>query len=79
MERSTKHWLIAAGGGDKDSLSNIQKLYRNGRVTKDEYTKALRSYQQYLDEVKVVRGMKLPRQERITNILNEQTTFIYYE
>lgn len=52
VERFIKHWLIAAGGGDKDSLSNIQKLYRNGRVTKDEYTKALRAYQKYLSEVK---------------------------
>ena len=54
VERSIKHWLIAAGGGDKDSLSNIQKLYSNGQATKDNYKQALRVYQKYLNEVKSI-------------------------
>ena len=34
------------------SLNKIQELYSNGHVTKDDYTKALRSFQEYLNEVK---------------------------
>ena len=52
-ERAIKHYMIAVGGGCcYSSLKSIQKLYSNGQATKDEYTKALQAYQQYLDEVK---------------------------
>ena len=53
-----KHFIIAAGSGSSDSLKAIQKLekfkrlYRKGYGTKDDYSKALESYQAYLDEVK---------------------------
>jgi len=50
--RAIKHYMIAVEGGSNISLANIQKFYSCGRVTKDEYTKALRAYQKYLDEVK---------------------------
>jgi len=58
MDRSMKHFIIAAGSGSSDSLKAIQKLeefkrlYRKGYGTKDDYSKALESYQAYLDEVK---------------------------
>jgi len=52
MDRAIKHFMIAVRGGEKDSLSNIQKLHSIGRATKEEYLKALRSYQEYLNEVK---------------------------
>ena len=36
------------------SLLVIQDLYSKGKATKDEYAKALRSYQAYLSEVKSI-------------------------
>ena len=52
VERALKHYLMSARGGDNSSLVNIQKLYSKGHATKDDYTKALRIYQEYLNEVK---------------------------
>ena len=51
-DRAIKHWLIAAGGGENDSVKNIQQLYMGGGATKDDYTNALREYQAYLEEVR---------------------------
>ena len=52
MDRALKHWMIAVRCGDPDALMNIKQFYRYRYATKDDYTKALRSYQSYLDEVK---------------------------
>ena len=52
LERAIKHYMIAVRDGDKDSLATIQKLHSSGRATKEEYLKALRSYQEYLSEIK---------------------------
>ena len=52
MNRALKHYMIAAEGGDDDSLKEIQTLYTNGHATKDDYAKALRVYQAYLVEIK---------------------------
>ena len=52
MERALKHYMIAAKSGHNESLEMIQKLYSNGDATKDDYKKALRSYQAYLGEIK---------------------------
>jgi len=52
VERAIKHYLIAVVYGHHDSLTVIQELYSNGHATKDDYTKALRAYQEYLNEVK---------------------------
>jgi len=52
MERALKHFIIAVRIGDSPSLDLIKQLYTNGHATKDDYTKALRSYQTYLDEIK---------------------------
>jgi len=52
MDRSLRHHVIAAGAGDNDSLKKIQELYSEGHATKEDYTKALRSYQEYLGEIK---------------------------
>lgn len=51
MSRAVKHYTIALRGGYMDSLIVIKQLYMRGDATKDEYTKALRAYQMYLDEV----------------------------
>ena len=52
MTRALKHYMIAAEGGEPNSLKKIQKLYTNGHATKDDYAKALRAYQAYLVEIK---------------------------
>jgi len=44
--------MIAVGDGHADSLQEIQDLFTNGQVTKEDYTKALRLYQEYLSEIK---------------------------
>ena len=51
-DRALKHYMIAAKGGDFNSLENTRRMYTSGRATKDDYTEALRSYQEYLDEIK---------------------------
>ena len=52
MERALKHYMIAARGGESNSLKATQALFKDGQATKDDYTKALQLYQAYLDEVK---------------------------
>jgi len=52
IERALKHWMIAVRAGDNDSLKEIQELYTEGDATKEDYMKALQSYQQYLREIK---------------------------
>ena len=52
MDRSVKHYMIAAGCGNTGSLENIKRMFMNGVATKDDYIQALRAYQAYLDEIK---------------------------
>ena len=52
VDRAIKHFMIAIEDGDADSLKQINRLYSIGLATKDDYTKALQSYQAYLDEIK---------------------------
>jgi len=52
MHRALKHYMIAVRDGGADSLTAIQRLYSNGYATKDDYAKALQSYQTYLGEIK---------------------------
>jgi len=52
INRAIKHYMIAVGGGHSDSLHKIQQLYSNGQATKEDYTKALQTYQEYLGEIK---------------------------
>ena len=52
LERALKHYVISAGSGLADSLEKIKQLYSYGHATKEDYTKALRSYQANLDEIK---------------------------
>ena len=44
--------MIAAGSGEKRSLDIIQKMFKKGVATKEDYTQALRAYQAYLGEIK---------------------------
>jgi len=52
MDRALRHWMITAKEGDSESLKNIKLFYSNGYATKDDYDNALKSYQEYLDEIK---------------------------
>ena len=52
MERAMKHLMIAVKSGQSTALKQIKKMYSNGHATKEDYTKALRSYQAYLGEIK---------------------------
>ena len=52
LDRALKHYKIAAGDGQNESVKMIQKLYMAGVATKDDYTSALQNYQAYLDEIK---------------------------
>ena len=56
MKRALKHALIATVSGYKKSLDIIQIMYKDGDVSKDDYTKALRAYQAYLSEIKSDHG-----------------------
>ena len=52
MERALKHFMIAAGVGYTESLEKIKQMFLNGHATKDDYAKALLSYQANLVEIK---------------------------
>jgi len=54
MDRALRHYMIAVMAGDSDSLKYIKELYSDGHATKEDYTKALQSYQEYLVEIKSV-------------------------
>ena len=58
IDRALKHYMIATRGGYANSLKNIKILYSKGDATKDTYTKALKVYQTYLDEIKSVQRDK---------------------
>ena len=51
-DRELKHYMIAVRGGYTPSVKAIQQLYMDGHATKDHYTNALRSHQEYLHEIK---------------------------
>jgi len=52
IDRALKHYMIAARDGCADSVKAIKLLYSNGNASKEDYTKALQSYQEYLGEIK---------------------------
>ena len=52
MSIALKHYMIAVGLGDNDSLKKIREFYVNGDATKDGYAKALRTNQKYIDGIK---------------------------
>ena len=52
MDRALKHYMIAAGSGDNNSLDMIKQMFLKGFATKDDYAKALQTYQAHLNEIK---------------------------
>ena len=52
IDRSMKHFILAAKAGYKPSLESVKLGYKEGVITKDEYANTLRAYQQRHDEMK---------------------------
>ena len=52
MSRATKHWMIAAGAGYDNSLTNIRACFMDGYATKEDFEKALRSHKEAKDEMR---------------------------
>ena len=50
--RAVKHWMISAKLGEKTSLENIKETFVKGVATKEQYTEALKSYLQAVEETK---------------------------
>jgi len=57
-ERALIHYMIAVRSGCGKSLEVIKELYTDGNATKEDYSKALRTYQEYLVEIKSVQRDK---------------------
>ena len=51
-DRALKHFMIAVKDGRTEALENIKLLYLDGYATKDDYDNALKSYQEFLDEIR---------------------------
>jgi TPR repeat protein len=52
MNRALKHFMISVGFGCTQSLENLKHMFMNGDATKEDYAKALRAHQAFLDEIK---------------------------
>ena len=52
VDKTMKHFVIAAGCGHAKALKHIRSLFMNGNATRDNYEEALRAYQQYAEEVR---------------------------
>jgi len=51
MDRALKHFMIAVSE-DASSLGEIKQLFINGHAKKEDYAKALRSSQAFLEEIR---------------------------
>jgi TPR repeat protein len=51
-DRAVKYWMIAAGAGHHNSLSNLREAFLDGYATKDNFEKALRAHKESEDEMK---------------------------
>ena len=49
--RASKHFMLAAGAGDKLSLDTVKQGFMDGYITKEEYANTLREYQKSQDEM----------------------------
>ena len=54
IDRALKHYMIAVEFGYPGSLKTIKQMYTHSYAAKDEYARALRAYQAYLDEIRSV-------------------------
>ena len=52
VDRAAKHWIIASKLGSDYSLNDLKGLYKDGLVSKDDFSSALRGYQAAIAAVK---------------------------
>jgi len=52
MDRAFKHWMISANDGFDVSMKAVQEGYEIGFVTKDDYAKTIRAYDNSIAEMK---------------------------
>ena len=52
FDRAAKHYIIAANLGYDMSLEQVKNLYKDGFISKDDFTAALRGYQAAIEETK---------------------------
>jgi len=52
MDRAYKHWMISANDGLVKSMKTIQEGYKRGFVTKDDYAKTIRAYDNSIAEMR---------------------------
>jgi TPR repeat protein len=68
--KALKHWLIASERGNDESVKNIKRLFILGHAAKEDYEKGLRSYREYIKDIKrVMRGMWLQRLMKCSDII----------
>ena len=68
-DRAIKHYIIAAGGGYKDSLEILRLLFQRGDATRHDFETALRAYQSFVD------GIKSKQRDEVATFLEQ---FKYY-
>ena len=71
MSTALKHHMIAAGFGDNKSLKKIRQFYVNGHAAKDDFAKALRAHQKYVD------GIKSAQRDEAAAFNNEKYRYCY--
>ena len=64
-DRAVRHWLISAKMRDMTSVESIKYLFMGGLATKEQYTEALKGYQDAVEEMKShdrdeVKGFRIP-------------------
>ena len=66
IDRANKHHIIAANLGYDESIQQLKNCYKNGDICKDEYARALRSYQAAVD------ATKSPQREAAAKLIVQQ-------
>ena len=66
FERAVRHYIIAANLGLEDAIKALKDCYKNGDICKDEYARALRSYQAAVD------ATKSPQREAAAKLIVQQ-------
>ena len=51
-DRAVRHLLISAKVGSMVSVENIKNMFKAGIATKEQYTEALRGYQDAVEDTK---------------------------
>ena len=52
FDRAVRHLLISAKMGHDESLAMIKNMHMGGMTTKEQYTEALKGYQNAVEEMK---------------------------